>query len=57
MTLINIRNFEHKEVVFLKDMTYMYGPNGSGKTTVLNSIYYSLTQNLKKLNQIDFQEI
>lgn len=39
MTLTNIRNFEHKEVVFQKDMTYMYGPNGSGKTTILEAIH------------------
>jgi DNA replication and repair protein RecF len=43
MTLINIRNFEHKEVVFLKDMTYMYGPNGSGKTTILEAIHLIAT--------------
>ena len=43
MTLINIRNFEHKEVVFQKDMTYMYGPNGSGKTTILEAIHLIAT--------------
>jgi DNA replication and repair protein RecF len=43
MTLTNIRNFEHKDVIFQKDMTYMYGPNGSGKTTILEAIHLIAT--------------
>lgn len=31
--------------------------NGSGKTTVLNSLYYTLTQNFEKLEKIDFHKI
>ena len=51
--------FGYQDIVLPLDrqVLILIAENGSGKTTVLNSIYYSLTQNLKKLNQIDFQEI
>ena len=51
--------FGYQDIVLPLDrqVLILIAENGSGKTTVLNSIYYALTQNLEKLNQIDFQEI
>ena len=51
--------FGYQDIVLPLDrkILILIAENGSGKTTVLNSIYYALTGNFKKLNQIDFQEI
>lgn len=39
ITLTNIRNFENKSITFNGGMTYIYGVNGSGKTTILEAIH------------------
>jgi predicted ATPase len=51
--------FGYQDIVLPLDqqVLILVAENGSGKTTVLNSIYYALTQNIEKLEKIDFQEI
>ena len=51
--------FGYQDIVLPLDrqVLILIAENGSGKTTVLNSIYYVLTQNIEKLEKIDFQEI
>jgi len=41
--LHNIRNFDHAKFTFGKGITVLTGDNGSGKSTILNSISYALT--------------
>ena len=43
LTLTNIRNFENKTLTFKDGMTYIYGVNGSGKTTILEAIHMVAT--------------
>ena len=35
----NVRCFDHFEIDFDNKLTYIYGKNGSGKTTILEAIY------------------
>jgi hypothetical protein len=51
--------FGYQDIVLPLDrqVLILIAENGSGKTTVLNSIYYALTHNIEKLEKIDFQEI
>lgn len=37
--LTNFRNFRSKEILFTKDITLILGPNASGKTNILESLY------------------
>lgn len=41
--LKNFRNFSDIELTFKKPFVYLYGENGSGKTSVLESIYFCAT--------------
>ena len=43
VTLKNFRNHTLLQLVFEKPFVYIYGENGSGKTSVLESIYYTAT--------------
>lgn len=43
LELTNIRNFEKKSIKFNEGLTYIYGINGSGKTTILEAIHLIAT--------------
>lgn len=49
--------FKDVELSFEKNVQIFIGENGLGKTTVLNSLYYVLSQNFQKLSNINFFEI
>ena len=51
ITLTNIRNFDYKQIVFKNENTNIYGPNGSGKTTILESIHAIATTKSHKANE------
>ncbi|AHB12901.1 AAA family ATPase [Dehalococcoides mccartyi] len=42
---------------FYSDLNFLIGINGTGKTSVLNLIYWTLTPSLKKLAQLSFRKI
>lgn len=44
-------------IPFENDVKIVIGENGLGKTTVLNILYYTLTNKLYKLNDFDFESI
>lgn len=49
--------FRTVDISFDENIKILIGENGLGKTTVLNSIYYVLSQKYNKLSKIDFEEI
>jgi predicted ATP-binding protein involved in virulence len=44
-------------VKFSRDVNFLIGPNGSGKTTVINLIAAALTADLATLDRLSFEEI
>lgn len=48
--LINFRNFKNKEIDFLPGITLILGPNASGKTNILESLYFLSTGKSFKAN-------
>jgi predicted ATP-binding protein involved in virulence len=52
-----IHGFLKFDVNFYDDLTFLYGINGSGKTTVLNSIVALITPSLHILAELEFREI
>ena len=51
ITLTNIRNFSNKHIEFKETNTNIYGPNGSGKTTILESIHAIATTKSHKASE------
>lgn len=45
------------DLVFNDDITFLYGDNGCGKTTILNIITYIITGRIYELFQYNFKEI
>lgn len=45
------------EIPFENDIKILIGENGLGKTTILNMLYHTLTQNFHKLRDYQFEEI
>lgn len=39
VTMTQFRNYQHQEFRFIPEMNILYGPNGSGKTTVLEAVH------------------
>ncbi|MCF6288082.1 MAG: DNA replication and repair protein RecF [Proteobacteria bacterium] len=60
LKLYNFRNFKKKTFIFNKKINIFYGENGTGKTTILESIYYLSTgKSFRKSNYknlINFKE-
>ncbi len=52
-----LHNMYDYEVNFNKDVTFLYGANGCGKTTILTIITYIITGELYYLFQYNFQRI
>ncbi len=48
--LTNFRNFKNKEIGFLPGITLILGPNASGKTNILESLYFLSTGKSFKAN-------
>ncbi|CAH0998013.1 hypothetical protein EMA8858_04148 [Emticicia aquatica] len=49
--------FRNVNIPFDSDVKILIGENGLGKTTVLNSLYYLLSEKYYKLNSIEFERI
>lgn len=49
--------FKNIKIPFDKEAVILIGENGSGKTTILNALYYSISCKFHKLNTIDFHSI
>ena len=49
--------FRDVDIPFDNNIKILIGENGLGKTTILNSLYYVLTEKYYKLSQIQFEEI
>jgi len=49
--------FKDIEIPFDKEAVILIAENGSGKTTILNALYYSISCKFDKLNAIDFNSI
>ncbi len=52
--LFNIHNVE---IPFNENIKILIGENGLGKTTILNTLYYTITKKWSKLQKISFNEI
>ena len=48
---------EHKRITFNKRVNILIGRNASGKTTLLNILYYVLTADLRRLAEIEFTSV
>lgn len=55
--ITNLFGYKTVDLNFNEKIKILIGENGSGKTTVLNALYYVLSQKYSKLNQIIFEEI
>ena len=49
--------FKNIKIPFDKEAVILIAENGSGKTTILNALYYSITCKFNKLRTIDFTSI
>ena len=49
--------FRNVNITFGNDIKILIGENGLGKTTILNSLYFVLTEKYAKLFQIEFEKI
>lgn len=53
----NLHNVYNYEVNFNEDLTFLYGINGSGKTTILNIMASIVTGNIQELFKYNFESI
>lgn len=49
--------FKNVKIPFEKEAVILIAENGSGKTTILNALYYSISCKFRKLSAIDFNSI
>ncbi|BAY07416.1 AAA family ATPase [Calothrix sp. NIES-2098] len=49
--------FKDVKIPFDREAVIMIAENGSGKTTILNALYYSISCKFSRLNTIDFESI
>ncbi|HYG41018.1 MAG TPA: DNA replication and repair protein RecF [Cytophagales bacterium] len=54
--LLNFKNYKETKVSFCSKLNFLTGPNGSGKTNLLDGIYY-LSSGRSGLNAMDSQNI
>lgn len=53
LKLLNFRNYERIQVSFDPHLNIIYGQNGSGKTNLVESIYFlALTRSFKQINAV-----
>lgn len=53
----NLFGYQNINLVFKNDKLILMGENGLGKTSILNSIYFTLTKKWNKLLKINFERI
>ena len=56
ISLINFKNYDQLELTFSRKINCFVGDNGSGKTNLLDAIYY-LSMTKSYFNQVDTQNI
>lgn len=57
LNVMNLYGYYNYEVKFNSDVTFIFGSNGSGKTTILNITEAIITGQMYKLFQYNFEEI
>jgi predicted ATP-binding protein involved in virulence len=56
-TINGLFGYKNIKIPFDKEAVILIAENGSGKTTILNALYYSISGKFDKLNTIDFDSI
>lgn len=56
-TINNLFGYQNVDLRFENNIMILMGENGLGKTSILNSLYFTLTQKWKKLGKINFESI
>ncbi|MBU3011098.1 ATP-binding protein [Polaribacter vadi] len=49
--------YQNVDLIFENNVMILMGENGLGKTSILNSLYFTLTQKWRKLDKINFESI
>lgn len=57
LTVKNLHGHNNYDVDFNSDITFLYGDNGCGKTTILNIVTFIITGSVYKLYDYKFDEI
>ena len=57
LKIIKLHKYFNYNVDFNNDVTFIYGSNGCGKTTILNITEYIITGNLYRLFEYEFESI
>ena len=57
ISITKLHGYINHNVKFNDDITFLYGDNGCGKTTILNIITYIITGRIYELFQYEFEEI
>jgi predicted ATPase len=53
----NLWGYKNYKITFFKDVNVLIGPNASGKTTLINILYDTLTANIARLCKTEFSEV
>lgn len=53
----NLFGYQDVDLSFKNDVMILMGENGLGKTSILNSLYFTLTEKWNKLEKINFEKI
>lgn len=56
-SIYGLFGFKNVEIPFDKEAVILIAENGSGKTTILNTLYYSISCRFDKLSTIEFESI
>ncbi|HEY9798872.1 AAA family ATPase [Anabaena azotica] len=56
-TINGLFGYKDVEICFDKEAMILIAENGSGKTTILNTLYYSISCNFNKLRTVDFESV
>lgn len=57
LQIYNLHNMYTYDLMFNSDVTFLFGDNGSGKTTILDILSIIITGDLLKLSDFEFDEI
>lgn len=56
-TINGLFGFKDVKIPFDKEAVILIAENGSGKTTILNTLYYSISCKFHKLNTVEFESV